>query len=121
MSEDKPDLAAVLNHYGVVFKPNRSSQKVLCPVHEEHVQSCSVNLDQGWFNCHACNAKGDSWNLIMLKENCDFITAVALAKDLALGCGSNPKAPCTVGLFAREHPTRRGGNRKPFRPTLGRD
>jgi DNA primase len=118
MSEDKPDLAAVLDHYNVVFKPDRSSQKVLCPVHEEHVQSCSINLDEGWWNCHACNAKGDSWNLIMTKEGIDFAAAIAFAKDLALGCGSNSKAPREVGLFGREHPARRVGDHKRFRPSF---
>ena len=121
MSDDKPDLAAVLDFYGVIFKPDRSSQKVLCPVHEEHVQSCSIDLDEGFFNCHACNAKGDSWNLIMLKEGCDFATAVRTAKDLAFTSGTNvPSATDTTtdGLFGRQRAGRRDGGKQPFRPSL---
>ena len=47
MTDDKPDLAAVLDHYGVDYYPTgRASQKVLCPVHEDHIKSCSINLDE---------------------------------------------------------------------------
>ena len=83
MSEDKPDLAACLDHYGVDYDPGKSTQKVLCPVHEEHVKSCSIDLDQQFFNCHACQAKGDSWNLIMIKEGVEFAAAVKFAEKLA--------------------------------------
>ena len=123
MSEDKPDLGAVLDHYNVVFKPDRSSQKVLCPVHEEHVQSCSVNLDEGWWNCHACNAKGDSWNLIMLKEGIDFAAAVQYAKSISLACGTNVPQTTdtrTDGLFGRSRPVARDHNKGSFRPSFDR-
>ena len=121
MSEDKPDLAAVLDHYGVIYNPNKSSQKCLCPVHEEHVQSCSVNLDEGWWNCQACNAKGDSWNLIMLKEGLDFGPAVQYAKSISLSCGTN--VPQTNesradGLFGRSRPVSRDRKVGAFRPSL---
>ena len=124
MSEDKPDLGAVLDFYGVIFKPDRSSQKVLCPVHEEHVQSCSINLDEGWWNCHACNAKGDSWNLIMLKEGLDFGPAVQYAKSISLSCGTNvPQAdnPRTDGLFGRTRAVSRAREGSRFRPHFNRD
>jgi len=123
MSEDKPDLAAVLDHYGVIFKPDRSSQKILCPVHEEHVQSCSINLDEGWWNCHACNAKGDSWNLIMLKEGMGFAAAVQYAKSISLDCGTNvPQAneSRTDGLFGRSRPVSRDRKGGGFRPSFDR-
>ena len=60
MTDDKPDLAAVLDYYGVDYYPTKHSQKCLCPVHEDHIKSCSINLDEQWFVCHACGAKGDS-------------------------------------------------------------
>jgi len=123
MSEDKPDLAAVLNHYGVVFSPNRSSQKCLCPVHDDHIKSCSLNLDEQWFVCHACGAKGDSWNLIMAIEGCDYSTAKQYAEGFARASGSNIREaaqPTTDGLFGRQRAGRRNGDRKPVRPSLGR-
>ena len=122
MSDDKPDLAAVLDHYGVVFNPARSSQKCLCPVHEEHVKSCSINLDEGWFNCHACNAKGDSWNLIMLKEGIGFAAARLYAESISLDCGTNvpqTNEPRTDVLFGRSRPVSRDRKTSGFRPRIG--
>lgn len=121
MTNEKPDLAAVLDYYGATYKPDRSSQKILCPVHEEHVQSCSINLDEGWFNCHACGAKGDSWNLIMLKEGIGYAAAVKLAEGIARASGGNIRKavePTTEGLFGRSRPVSRDRERKPFRPGL---
>jgi len=123
MSEDKPDLGAVLDHYGAIYKPDRDSQKILCPVHDERVPSCSIDLANGWFNCHACNAKGDSWNLIMLKEGCDFATAVSFAKNLAFTSGSNIRGSDDTrvdGLFGRQRAGRSHGKGKSFRPSFDR-
>ena len=123
MSEDKPDLAATLEHYGVTYHPDRSSQKILCPVHEEQVPSCSINLDEQWFNCHACNAKGDSWTLIMLKEGIDFAAAVKFSEGIVSASGNHVRKTVDTnhdGLFGRSRPERRDGERKPFRPSLGR-
>ncbi len=121
--EEKPDLAAVLEHYGADFDPNKGSQKILCPIHDERVESCSVNLDEQWFNCHACGAKGDSWNLIMEREHCDFTTAIGKAEGITKsGSTGHPAAgPNIPGLFGRVRPAGRSGKRVPFRPKLGRD
>ena len=124
MSEERPDLAAVLDHYGVTFNPDRVSQKVLCPVHEEYIESCSINLDEQWFNCHACGAKGDTWNLIMAKEKCDFVTAVGKAEGITRGVHKDARpdrASGVPGLFGRVRPAGHSGKRVPFRPRLGRD
>ena len=32
--------------------------KVVCPFHEDHHPSLSINLREGHFKCHACGAKG---------------------------------------------------------------
>jgi len=34
--------------------------KVLCPFHDDHDPSLSINLQDGHFKCHACGAKGGS-------------------------------------------------------------
>jgi hypothetical protein len=121
MSEERPDLAAVLSHYDVTFNPDRASQKILCPVHEEYIESCSINLDEQWFNCHACGAKGDSWNLIMAKEKCDFTTAIAKAEGIARGVGGSGGPVVVAGIFGRTRPAGHTVKRVPFRPRLGRD
>lgn len=119
MVVQKPDLASVLDHYGVVFDPTRGSQKILCPVHEETVKSCSINLDEQWFNCHACGKKGDSFTLIMEKEGVDFATAVTIAKKIPSYGGdhiSGSDDSRVPGVLGRTRPERRDGETRGFRP-----
>ena len=114
-------MAALLDHYGVNYKPSRNSQKILCPFHDEKVPSCSVNLSENWFVCHACEAKGDTWNFIMLKEGIPFDSAVRYAEGFARASGSNIREtaqPTTDGLFGRQRAGRRNGDHKPVRPSL---
>jgi len=123
MSDEKPEMAALLDHYGVNYKPARRSQKILCPFHDEKVESCSVNLDENWFVCHACDVKGDTWNFIMLKEGIDFATAVQYAKSISLSCGTNvlqANEPRTDGLFGRSRPVSRDRKGSGFRPSFNR-
>jgi DNA primase len=37
---------------------NRSMVKVLCPFHDDTSPSLSVNLEDGWYKCHACGEGG---------------------------------------------------------------
>lgn len=112
MSVLEIDLSIVLDHYNVDYNPGKRSQKILCPVHEEFVPSCSINLDEGWFRCHACDAKGDGYNLIMEKERCGFADAVKIAE--TLGSVGRPKEvgrPREAGLLGRTRPGRRSDGR----------
>jgi hypothetical protein len=121
---EKPDLRPLLDHYDVVYKPNKTRQKVLCPIHEERVPSCSIDLDEGWFNCHACDIAGDGWNLIMEKERCDFRTAVKIAEGLAASSGSpvlRAGQGGSSGLLGHSRNTSRSGRRAPYRPRLFSD
>ena len=37
---------------------NRKMAIVLCPFHEDTRPSLSINMEEGWYKRHACNAKG---------------------------------------------------------------
>ena len=37
---------------------NRTMVKVICPFHDDTDPSLSINLEDGWFNCFSCGAKG---------------------------------------------------------------
>lgn len=48
-------------YYGQFFKLASTEDEwtpVLCPFHDDHNPSLSLNLDGGGFNCFACEAKG---------------------------------------------------------------
>lgn len=40
------------------FKLGRPWATALCPFHDDHDPSLSVNLDHGGYHCHACGASG---------------------------------------------------------------
>lgn len=79
---DKPDIEAVLVHYGADHVPTSQGgwMSMRCPFHDETHPSASVNTEA--FVCHACGMKGDSLALIQLKESVGFREAVALAKQI---------------------------------------
>ena len=88
MTDDKHPISAVLESLGIQWQYRHGWQLILCPVHDESRPSCSVNTDENAFNCHACGAKGDTYDLIRLiaernGEVIDFKTARIRAAELS--------------------------------------
>lgn len=48
----------------------------LCPFHDDHNPSLSVNLSNGLYNCFACGAKGNAFRLYQALKKVDFPTAL---------------------------------------------
>lgn len=42
----------------VNFPTDKENHSVLCPFHDDHKASCSVNVRLGCFKCHSCDEKG---------------------------------------------------------------
>lgn len=72
---------------------------VNCPFHQDESPSLSVNLPAGLFNCHACGAKGNGFDLFMKVRGCDFKTALHDLEDRAgittgaRAAGGRPSTP----------------------------
>lgn len=61
LSIDHAALPSPRNYYSEHFpnmKLGSTWSMVLCPFHEDSKPSLSINLDEGYFRCHACGAKG---------------------------------------------------------------
>ncbi|MET9861940.1 CHC2 zinc finger domain-containing protein [Streptomyces smyrnaeus] len=86
--DTKPLLTAVFDHYGVEYDANRTSGMTHCPLHEDRTPSMSYNTDKGLWRCHSCGEGGDSYSLVMTKEETDFRGARAVATTLQLAEGS---------------------------------
>ncbi len=56
----------------------------LCPFHDDHNPSFSVNEAENYWYCFACDKGGSVLDFWMMKEACDFRTAVAELADLLL-------------------------------------
>ena len=87
----QPDLTDVLELYGVHVTGLHGNRQILCPVVDESVPSCSVNLDKGRLNCFGCGFQGDAYTLIMTKEGIDFAGALAFARSNLGVTGGSPQ------------------------------
>ena len=47
-----------------------------CPAHDDQHASCSINTKSGLWNCKACAASGNVFDLYMAVRGCDFSTAL---------------------------------------------
>lgn len=89
------DIRPVLSHYGVDIKGHRTGwQKILCPVHGESNESCSLNTATNYMACHACGFAGHTIDLIMALESCSREAAKSIAESIA-GCGGEPLSRST--------------------------
>jgi hypothetical protein len=60
------------------YRQYGSKARATCPFHtssNRHSTSLSIDLDRGLFHCFRCGAGGDIVKFLMLRDNCDFITA----------------------------------------------
>lgn len=47
-----------------------------CPLHEERTPSCKIYVNSNDFWCFGCNRGGDTIDLVMARDEVDFVTAV---------------------------------------------
>ena len=63
------DFSTVLSHYDIPIAKGTPPQVfVVCPFHDDHKPTCSVNLDRKIFNCFACHTTGNALEFIMMME-----------------------------------------------------
>lgn len=62
----------------LVDSPRRSGSMytIFCPLHEERTPSCKIYVKTNGFWCFGCNRGGNTINLIMMRDEVDFVTAV---------------------------------------------
>src|SRR5690349_12719317 len=82
---EKPDLARILEYYGAdtsrLSEVGWSRRKIRCVVHDDRNPSMSVNLEEGKVHCWSCPARGDGYDIIMMKEGVGFSEAKRWAAD----------------------------------------
>lgn len=82
--KERLDIAVVAEFYGL--QPDRHG-KCLCPFHDDHHRSLSLDSRRQCFCCFACGAKGDLIKLAqrLTGENTAFKTIKRLNSDFRLG------------------------------------
>ncbi|AFU62017.1 putative primase [Streptomyces phage phiHau3] len=122
----KPTLDSVMEHFEVDFNSERNTGMAHCPLHEDNTPSMSYKIDAGLWKCHSCGQGGDSYTMIMLKEETDFRGARAFAATLGLPEGDAGRGDAGVRRSAygggRTVASRKGNRQggSSFRPTWRR-
>lgn len=83
--QTKPDMEAILNHYGIDAPTKSGWAPIRCPIHNDLHASAAVNMDEQAFHCFTCNIHGDVYTIIQQKENVGFKDAVKLGETYAHG------------------------------------
>ena len=79
---DNLNLIAPAEYYRQAFPgifTNREWVTVLCPFHDDTRPSLSINVKEGCYKCHACDAKGGSI-IKFHKEKCGLTWKQAIAE-----------------------------------------
>lgn len=83
--QSKPDLAKILEHYGVNVQDRYGWIPCKCVIHDDTHASAAYNLDLQLYNCLVCQILGDSIEIVKHKEGLDFKNAKRKAESIAHG------------------------------------
>lgn len=81
----KPDIAIVLEHYGVKVLDRHGWVPCKCVIHDDAQASAAYNLDNQAYNCLVCQVLGDVYTLVQAKEGLDFKDAKRKAASITNG------------------------------------
>ena len=73
----RTDLGTLIGTY-VALRKRGNDLVGLCPFHGEKTPSFHVHPDKGFFKCFGCDAKGDAFTFIQLRENVPFPEALRI-------------------------------------------
>jgi DNA primase len=87
---DRTSLVDIVSRYTALRRTGRNHTG-LCPFHAEKTPSFSVSEDRGLFYCFGCQASGDVFKFLMLKENLTFPEALErLAREAGVELPKRP-------------------------------
>ncbi len=80
----RTDLLALVGE-SVALRPQRGGRDYvgLCPFHEDHNPSMHVYTDRQSFRCWVCDAGGDCFSFVMLRDRVEFREALELLANRA--------------------------------------
>ena len=81
----KPDIALVLEHYGLNVIDKHGWVPCKCVIHDDAQASAAYNLDNQAYNCLVCQVLGDVYTLVQAKEGLNFTDAKRKAETITHG------------------------------------
>ena len=77
------DIVAMFEEFGVKLIKKGKSYTGLCPWHDDHEPSLSVDREKGLYNCFGCGEAGDMFSLVEKMKDCGFKEALQFLKKKA--------------------------------------
>lgn len=108
MTDDLPDIVAVLRHYGANLNRTTGQVNVKCPFHNDSHASASFNTRENIFNCFACGMQGNSIQIIAKQERCDIREAKSIAEGIT---GESNEQVRGKHLSGGRLPSKQGNNK----------
>jgi putative DNA primase/helicase len=79
-ASDYKDKYLVIYSQYLPLKQVGKEYMALCPFHNDHNPSLSINPETGLFYCHGCGASGNVWQFLMRLKDITFQDAVSLTE-----------------------------------------
>jgi DNA primase len=97
MSE-KHSIEDVIKHYGGKLPYGRNGWvKMRCCFHDDSHASAVINLQENVFKCFACDAQGDTYDIIMQQEGISFVKAKQFAEGISPASGAELRSGRRAG------------------------
>lgn len=81
---DRLNIDALIRDFFSRLTPAGANQVlVCCPAHDDQHASCSINTKTGLWNCKACGAAGNVFDLYLAVRGCVFLTALCELEERA--------------------------------------
>ena len=121
MTDDLPDIVAVLRHYGANLNRTTGQVNIKCPFHNDSHASASFNTRENIFNCFACGMQGNSIQIIAKQERCDIREAKSIAEGITGQSQQEVRGKYSSGrrLPSKSGNKQRGGSGSTIRRSLG--
>jgi DNA primase len=78
----KVDIIRLFEGFGVKLSRKGKNHIGLCPWHDDHNPSLSVDREKGLYNCFGCGESGDAFDLVMKMKGCGFKEALIYLKSV---------------------------------------
>lgn len=79
---NQANIVDVISSFGINFEKKGSNYLCLCPFHDDHNPSMSVNPEKGIYTCFRCRESGGVFQFVQSFQNVGFVDAVRIVADL---------------------------------------
>lgn len=80
---EKHSIRAYLEYVGATVPYGTGWRKMRCPFHDDKHASAGVDEEKCKFKCFGCEARGDVYNLIQMKEGMTYSEAIQFAETIS--------------------------------------